>query len=363
MEPILPRELSRRVLMAGNYYRHHHPGGISAVVQYWAPYIENLQYYPTYRLASLPVRAWWFATSYVRMALRMATDPGVKIVHLHSAADGSFWRKTRLTNLAKALGRKVVLHIHASRFKDFYTEASPRRQRSILRTLRRADVLVVLSESWRRWFESIGVEPDRIRVLRNITAYPVLRPELKQPDGRLHLLFMGEIGPRKGVFDILLAIADHKDEFSDRLLLSIGGNRNEEELLDTIRRYGLEEIVKFEGWVGGDKKIELLNRADVFILPSYNEGLPISILEAMSYGHPIIATPVGGIPEVVETDVNGVLVEPGNHEQIYRAIKKYIDQPDLIEKEGAESTRRATPHLPTSVLHHLRTIYEQLLND
>lgn len=360
MEPVINSELSRRVLMAGNYYRHHHPGGISAVVQYWAPYFDRLQYYPTYRLSNIAVRAWWFATSYARMALRMAFDRKVRLVHLHSAADGSFWRKVRLSRLAKAFGKKVVLHIHASRFKDFYGEAPERKKRWILRELRRADVIIALSESWRRWFESIGVEPDKIEVLRNIAAYPVERPEARINDGRLRLLFMGEIGHRKGVFDLLRAIADHKEEFAGRLELSIGGNRNEQELLDTIRRDGLEGIVRFEGWVGGDKKIELLNRADIFVLPSYNEGLPISILEAMTYGHPVISTPVGGIPEVVETDVNGVLVEPGNHEQIYRAIKKYIDRPELIESEGAESKRRAAPHLPAAVLNDLRAIYEKL---
>lgn len=362
MEPIIADTLSRRVLMAGNYYRHHHPGGISAVVQYWAPYFSHLQYYPTYRLANIGVRAWWFATSYARMALRMAFDRRVRIVHLHSAADGSFWRKVRLTRLAKTMGKKVVLHIHASRFKDFYNEASDSKKKWIKRELDSVDTIIALSESWRRWFESIGVDPAKIEVLRNITAYPVSRPEAKVNDGRVRLLFMGEIGQRKGVFDLLQAIAEHKDELAGRLELSIGGNRNEEQLLETIRREGLEDMVRFEGWVVGDKKIELFNRADIFILPSYNEGLPISILEAMSYGKPVISTPVGGIPEVVETDVNGVIVEPGNHGQIYRAIKKYIERPELIETEGAESRRRAEAHLPASVLTHLRSIYERLLD-
>lgn len=363
MELIINDELSHSVLMAGNYYKHHHPGGISAVVQYWAPYFSRLQYYPTYRLSNIMVRAGWFLTSYIRMGAKMAFDRRVEIVHLHSAADGSFWRKVRLTRLAKVFGKKIVLHIHASRFKDFYNEASESKQRWIRRELDDADTIIALSESWREWFESIGIEPGKIEVLRNITSHPVVRPEAHVSDGKVRLLFMGEIGQRKGVFDILRAIADHRDELKGRIELSIGGNRNEEELIAAIRENGLEEIVKFEGWVGGDKKIDLLNRADIFILPSYNEGLPISILEAMSYGHPIISTPVGGIPEVVATDVNGVIVEPGNHEQIYRAIKKYIDHSELIEKEGAESRRRAAPHLPESVLRDLRGIYERLLSD
>ena len=74
--------------------------------------------------------------------------------------------------------------------------------------------------------------------------------------------------------------------------LKIGGNKNEEKLKKQIKDFNIQEIVTFEGWVSGNKKLELLNWADVFILPSFNEGLPISILEAMSYGMPIISTPV-----------------------------------------------------------------------
>ena len=110
--------------MAGNYYNQHDPDGISAVVQYWSRYIEDLQYYPTYKLGSVATRACWFISSYLRMALRMLTDRNIKIVHLHTAADGSFWRKVQLIRLAKRMRRKVILHVHASRFKDFYEESN-----------------------------------------------------------------------------------------------------------------------------------------------------------------------------------------------------------------------------------------------
>ena len=69
--------------MAGNYYKNHHPGGISAVVQYWSEYIDGLQYYPTWKLGSVALRMWWFSTSYLRIALRLMVDRKIKIVHLH----------------------------------------------------------------------------------------------------------------------------------------------------------------------------------------------------------------------------------------------------------------------------------------
>ena len=359
---IINKELSAKVLMAGNYYKHHHPGGISAVVQYWNQYIENLQYYPTYKLSNVFVRVGWFAYSYVKLALRMLTDKNVKVLHLHTAADGSFWRKSLLVSLGHRMGRKVVLHVHASRFKDFYNEASPKVKQRMLKTLNSVDVLIVLSHSWKEWFASLGIPKDKIVILHNITSYPSKIESARVNYGKVHFLFMGEIGQRKGVFDILRALTKRRDELAGKIELKIGGNRHEEELKKAIVAGKLQDIVKFEGWVGGEKKLQLLNWADVFILPSFNEGLPISILEAMSYGHPIISTPVGGIPEVVETEKNGILVTPGKEEEIFAAMNYYVENQDKIVSEGEVSKEVAQTYLPDYVLNHLKEIYETLIS-
>ena len=97
----------------------------------------------------------------------------------------------------------------------------------------------------------------------------------------------------------------------------------------------------------------------MYILPSFNEGLPISILEAMSYGHPVISTPVGGIPEVV--DGNGILVTPGNADEIWAAMSRYIDNPSAIGQEGNISLINVRPYLPDSVMEQLRQIYLDIL--
>lgn len=359
---IIKKNLADKVLMAGNYYKNHHPGGISAVVDYWSKYIERLQYYPTFKETNLFVKRGLFFVSYLRMFFRMLLDRNVKIVHLHSAADGSFWRKTKLLGLAKMMKRKVVLHIHASRFKAFYDESDSQKKKWILSNLKKADVLICLSESWRLWFESIGVQSNKIVVLHNITAYPQLLENKKPLDSRpVHFLFMGEIGPRKGVFDILRGLSNHRNELENKIELRIGGNKMERELRKAIKDGGLEKFVRFEGWVSGAKKIELLNWADVFILPSFNEGLPISILEAMSYKMPVISTNVGGIPEIVENSVNGVLVKPGDDEAIYKAIKRYVDDKSLVINEGIVGFSKVQSYLPDFVMNHLKDVYENLL--
>lgn len=113
------------------------------------------------------------------------------------------------------------------------------------------------------------------------------------------------------------AIGDHKQELQNRIVLHIGGNGETDRLLSIIKELGIETLVRFEGWVDKEKKQYLLNLADVYILPSFIEGVPISILEAESYHKPVITTNVGGIPSIVQDRVSGVFVTPG-------MIKRYI---------------------------------------
>ena len=175
------------------------------------------------------------------------------------------------------------------------------------------------------------------------------------------LLYLGVIGQRKGIYDILNALKDNKDFFKGKVVLRIGGNQEEEKLQACINEYGLQGMVKFEGFVSGEKKIECLNWADVYILPSFNEGLPIGILEAMSYRHPIISTPVGGIPEVVKDGVNGIMVKPGNVQEIAKAISAFVRDKKLVEEYGMHSIELVKPYLPETVFATLSEMYSHLI--
>ena len=357
-EFIIPKKICDHVVMTGVYYKNNHPGGISAVVQYWSKYIENLQYYPTFKEGSNISKLFVFFKSVLALKWRLLKDKNIKILHAHTAAGTDFRRTAIMVNIAKQSGLKVILHSHASSFKDYYRDSDEKMKRWIREVLNKADILIVLSESWKAYFIGIGIPKEKIVILHNITAYPQVIE--KKEDSKVRLLFMGEIGPRKGVFDLLAAIRNHKDELEGEIEVRIGGNKNEVQLLAAIKDYNIEKFVHFEGFVSGEKKIELLNWANVYVLPSFNEGLPISILEAMSYKMPIISTPVGGIPEVVD-DSNGILVEPGNSEQIYKAILTYVHDAGLIAKQGEESYKKVQTYMPNYVLNHLKRIYEDLL--
>ncbi|MCD8290240.1 MAG: glycosyltransferase family 4 protein [Prevotella sp.] len=356
----IKRTLSDEILMVGVYYKHHAPGGMAAVIQYYEGHFEKLHYVASWKLTNAFGRIWYAVAAYLNVLFRLVFDRRIKILHIHTASDMSFWRKSQFVKLGKSFGKKVILHVHASRFKDFYNESAKKEQ--IKKLLLLPDRIIVLSQSWKEWFLGIGVPDKNIVVLHNITDYPNISNDNNDIEsGRpIRFLFMGEIGERKGVFDILRGMKNHVDELNGKMILRIGGNKHEDELRKMITDGHLEDIVKFEGWVSGDKKIEMLNWADVFILPSHNEGLPISILEAMSYGMPIISTPVGGIPEVV-SEQNGILVTPGNEEEIINAIRFFINNPDTISSYGKVSKDIVKTYMPDYVIGHLKKIYEEIL--
>ncbi|MCD8290383.1 MAG: glycosyltransferase, partial [Prevotella sp.] len=170
MQILINCPLADKVLMVGVYYKHLAPGGMAAVIQYYEKYFERLHYVPSWRLTNAAGRLWYAGIAYLTVMLRCLFDRRIKILHVHTAADGSFWRKSQFVKLGKTFGKKVILHVHASRFKDFYDESA--RKEQIRKNLLLADKLLVLSESWKEWFVSIGIPEKKIIVLHNITDYP-----------------------------------------------------------------------------------------------------------------------------------------------------------------------------------------------
>lgn len=356
MSYFISEQRSKEVLFLGVSMKTK--GGMTAVLVSYKKYIEGMQFIPTWKLGNKLVKSWYALQAIMRTWLKCKFDKNIKIVHIHGAANASFYRCKIFINLAKKLGKKVILHEHAADFVEFYNNTN--NKADISDTINKCDKLIVLSESWKQYFISIGIDRNKICVLNNIVSPPEPMP-IKRSDDKLHLLYMGEISKRKGAFDLLKAICKEKEFFKDKLMLRMGGNEVDGDIKRFIKDNGLESFVNYEGWVAGDHKKECLNWEDVYILPSYNEGLPIAILEAMSYGHPVISTPVGGIPEVVENKRNGILVEPGDQKEIADAIRYYIENKDEIKVQGENGYTIVKNFFPEKVFSDLRNIYESLL--
>ncbi len=280
----------------------------------------------------------------------------IKIVHIHGASGKSFVRKRLIMRWTKLFGRKVVFHCHSAEFESYVDKIG---RDKIVRELSEYDSIVVLSQKWFTFFsKSLGL--SNIVVINNIVE-KVEHNIQKADTDIVKMLFLGAIGERKGIFDLLDVVSRHKNELRNKIKILIGGNGEIDRLKNFIEKNDVADCVEYVGWVSGDRKSELLQECDVVVLPSYNEGLPIVLLEAMANGKPSITTNVGGIPEIVETGANGVVFEPGDKTAIYNAIKLFIDNPQLIKQYGAEGLKRVEKFYPDSVKAQLENLYMQLL--
>lgn len=232
----------------------------------------------------------------------------VELVHIHVAMRGSFWRKAIFATIARALGVPVLLHLHGSEMKKFYASQRPFLQKIIRKQLENADCVIVLSESWSSFVREIAPNANIIVV----PNYVIVPPErtVQELDTQT-VLFLGLVGPRKGTHDLIAAFADVHHRYPASRLI-IGGNGNLEDAKQQIKDLNLVDAVELAGWVDQEGKAKLLAQSSVYVLPSYNEGLPMSVLEAMGAGLATVTTRVGGIPELITDGVDGFLINPGD---------------------------------------------------
>ncbi|HBF22999.1 MAG TPA: hypothetical protein DDW23_04205 [Planctomycetes bacterium] len=256
------------------------------------------------------------------------------VMHVHQSSWMSFWRKQPIWHFGALCARRRVVHLHGSEFKDFYASTSGLRRRLIQRFFERSDANFVLSKEWAEWVEGICRRPTRIDIVYNAA----LRQKMPDRRGRPTVTFalMGRMGERKGVFDLLEAFKKMAGNYpSARLILA--GDGEVEKVRSLVAAAGLEDKVEVPGWVSGADAESVFERADVYCLPSYNEGLPGSILEAMAVGLPVISTPVGGILEAVQHESNGLIVEPGDIAALADGLVRLAADVELREAMGEAS--------------------------
>jgi glycosyltransferase involved in cell wall biosynthesis len=357
----LPSHLSSKILMIGPDYQNHR-GGVGAVINVYSRYFEVFNCIATHKNGSEIYKIYFFISSLIKLFYTLISNRKIKIIHIHGASYGSFYRKFIVFVAGKYIFRKkIIYHIHGGGFKKFHENSGAFTKRLVKIFLGNADIILCLSQSWKEFFEQ-NFTIKRLMILPNIIDYPLEVKDAVKTDV-ITFLFLGLICNAKGIFDLIEVISKNRERYRGDIKLYIGGNGEVQRLKDLINDNHIEDIVEFLGWISNQGKTIILNRCDVYILPSYNEGLPISILESMSYGKAIIATDVGGIPEIVRNMENGLLISPGELNQIEQSIDFFIENPGLIKEYGAISAQKVQKHLPHSVIKELTEIYKSLLSN
>jgi glycosyltransferase involved in cell wall biosynthesis len=262
------------------------------------------------------------------------------LVHLHSSHGYDFWLSAWMAREARRRGVRSLLHVHGL-FDVVVPRYSALRRAVFARALRAPDRMIVLSEGWKRWF-SDWCPPERLAVVRNcvdLRRFPA--PRFGRERSGTRVLFVGTQEPqRKGGYDILRAAPDVIRAEPGVRFVFVGADLEDLEAR-FVRGTPLAPHFEFAGNQSAAEIAPYFADADLLLLPSYSEGLPIALLEAMAAGLPVVACPVNGVPEAMAEPENGIFVAPGDAAALARAIVELARDPARRERIGRANRARA----------------------
>ncbi len=265
-------------------------------------------------------------------------------VHVHVSSRGGVWREVLFMSAALAANCPLVIQLHGAGFDP-----------AMRWLLERAACVLVPCEAMKAQLRS------QVRNAHVVCLPPAVALEPLAPAEKPALVvFLGRLEAGKGIYDLLDAVASLRAAVPD-LRLACAGDGDRTGVARYAERLGIADAVKFTGWVGPSGKRALLEHAAVFALPSSAEGMPVSLLEAMSAGVPVVASPVGGIPEAVLDGSTGLLVAPGDKIGLERALRRILLDRALAAKLGAAARESARLRFsPARVLPRLEDLYARL---
>jgi glycosyltransferase involved in cell wall biosynthesis len=284
--------------------------------------------------------------------------PRSDVVHLHGAVHVSLLRKSAYIWLARIFGCRIIYHFHAPKteFEKFFSaEGSSRRYARA--TLRQCDTLVVLSDSWEPSVRDIF--PDsRIAVIYN----PVMEARGTADVGHgdsLDVLYLAHLIRRKGFDDLIRAFRTVVGNVPQARLVFCGSGETEY-ARQLAAELGISANVIFRGWIPESGIAEQLAAATVFCLPSYDEGLPMGILEAMSSGVAIVTTPVGGIPDVLTHEENALLANPGDTDGLATQLTRLLADVNLRQRLADNALRDSAAFHPDKITREWANLYHSV---
>lgn len=284
----------------------------------------------------------------------------VGLVHVHMASRGSYLRKSIIIRLVKQFGGKVILHLHGGEFGQFYKkECSAKKQAQIRELFENCDSVIVLSKNWKTWIQQTLSKSDNVQVIYNaVTQQNIERSDVETAS----VAFLGKICDLKGIKDLIHAF---KYVVSDtpEAKLYLAGDGDIDTYLKLIKELGIDSSIEFLGWISGDQKQALLAKADIYCLPSYKEGFPMGVLEAMSSEIPVVASRAGGIVDAIEHEKEGLLIDAGDIQGLANAIKRLLKDKNLKQKLTLNAKRKFDENFSTQIIcHQLDQMYLNLLN-
>lgn len=348
----------RRVFLVGPDYRAM-KGGVSSVLSNLANSSLLADHFALVELATVQEGSSFhkLVFAFKQICSLLKRGDGKSLCHIHICSGLSCWRKLLFLKAAQVKGMKTILHLHGAEFKEFF-QGLPSFSKALVRnSFDSADVVIALSESWKEYLESdLGLK--NVRVVRN--SIDCSRYPMGLPNSSL-VVFVGELCERKGVYDLVEALKIVRKANSNFKCV-LAGNGEVEKVREIVREAGLEDNVVCPGWLADGDIANLLCRSSIQVLPSYHEGLPMSLIEGMACGNAIVAS---SIPEIVE-EVGGdgsILIAPGNAVELACALLGLLGDMRRVQAMALANRHRAEMEYDNAIVHaQLTEIYNELFD-
>ena len=281
--------------------------------------------------------------------------PKSDVVHLHGAVHLSLLRKSAFIWLARLFGCHTIYHFHAPQtvFEQYFETPGVKRNYAMA-TLRQCTAIAVLSDSWEKTVREV-LPDSNIVVIYN----PVMESQKvsrKQNSDSLDVLYLAHLIRRKGFDDLIRAFVPVVERVP-RARLVFCGSGETDYAKELAAELGIVDNVVFNGWIPETGIADQLAAAAVFCLPSYDEGLPMGILEAMSSGTAIVTTPVGGVPDVLTHERNALLVQPGDIDDLGEQISRLLQDSSLRQRLADEALRDSVAFQPQKISEEWVDLY------
>ena len=299
------------------------------------------------------------ASALTRYALLLARGKGA-LLHVHVSSRASFWRKAVFIWLAFISGRKIIFHLHGGAFRSFIEDLPGVLRYCAVATIRRCDQILCLTSPMASWLQQLSPDvpvqwwPNPIPAeLFGIHAEAGLREPA--------VLYLGALLSAKGVLDLLDAFTELHQSDPAAQLIMCGTGPEQPRLMAEATRRGIRDSVVFAGWTGPVEKKRWLARARVLALASHSEGQPMVLLEAMASGLPVVSTEVGGVGDLIENGVNGLLVPAHDPKALARALIAAWQDAALRSRLACAARVAAEKlHRADEVCRALNTLYQDV---
>lgn len=283
-----------------------------------------------------------FAVSRIIRSVFILVCRQIDVCLIFSSSGLSFKEKGLLVFIGKIFGSKVIFFPRSGLIKDDISKSSFNR-RFAAQVIRRSDYVICQGTEWREFYKKLNTTPAaNLVVIQNwieVNKYSVTRLQRRYEPC---ILYLGWLEPYKGIWDLVKVSRRLASKGYSFKVNVYGHGSMVREIAEYLEMNNMGHYFFLRGWADEPQKMAALKEADIFVLPSYREGFPNALLEAMASGVPSIASKVGAVSELIDHGINGYLIDPGSQMMLEEYLIHLLEHEEVrtkFSKNGAEKVR------------------------